>query len=213
MFIKRFEMGDGRNFAYLVADERTKKAAVVDPSFSPERIVDFARKEGHEIVCIFVTHDHPDHTNGNAAIERLTGVRPLLHGDTDLQTGVRVEDGASFPFGDLTARIIHTPGHTADSICIQIGDALFTGDTLFVGKVGGTEYDYEARAEFDSLHEKLLTLPDRIRVFPGHDYGTAPDSTIGIERKTNPFLIQPDFEAFIDLKRNWLAYKEEHGIA
>jgi glyoxylase-like metal-dependent hydrolase (beta-lactamase superfamily II) len=213
MLIKQFKTGGDRNFGYLIADEGSKKAVVVDPSFSPERIVDFARERGYRIVYVFVTHDHFDHTNGNAVIERLTGVRPLLYGETDRETGIRVEDGASFPIGELEVRILHTPGHTEDSICLHIGDAVFTGDTLFVGKVGGTDYDAGAWDEYASLHEKLLALPDATRVFPGHDYGTSPDSTIGKEKKTNPFLFQPDFEAFVGLKRNWLVYKKEHGIA
>ena len=109
--------------------------------------------------------------------------------------------------------ILHTPGHTEDSICIHIEDAVFTGDTLFVGKVGGTGFGSGAREEYASLHKKLLVLPDSTRVFPGHDYGTAAQSTIGRERRTNPFLLQPNFEAFVHLKQNWLSYKKEHGIA
>ncbi len=213
MFIKQFATGGDRNFGYLVADEAAKKALVIDPSFSPERIVDFACENGYEIKYIFVTHDHYDHSNGNAAIERLTGKRPLLLGSTDSATGIKVEDGARFPLGELQAGILHTPGHTGDSICIYVGDVVFTGDTLFVGKVGGTDFGAGAQAEYDSLHDKLLKLPEATRVFPGHDYGTAPQSTIGKERKTNPFLLLPDFEAFVDLKRNWAAYKKEHGIA
>lgn len=213
MFIKQFRTGGDRNFGYLIADAASKKTLVIDPSFSPERIVDFACEKGYQIVYVFVTHDHFDHTNGNATIERLTGARPLLYGDTDPKTGVCVEDGSSFPLGKLEVKIIHTPGHTTDSICLYVGNSLFTGDTLFVGKVGGTDLGAGARAEYDSLREKLLPLPDETRVFPGHDYGIAPESTIGVERRTNPFLIQPGFEAFLDLKRNWLAYKEEHGIA
>jgi glyoxylase-like metal-dependent hydrolase (beta-lactamase superfamily II) len=124
-----------------------------------------------------------------------------------------VSDGARFLLGDLEITIIHTPGHTTDSICLYIGDAVFTGDTLFVGKVGGTDFGAQARAEYESFHQKLLLLPDSTRVFPGHNYGVAPESTIGHERQTNPFLIQPDFESFVDLKRNWDAYKKAHGIA
>jgi len=108
---------------------------------------------------------------------------------------------------------LHTPGHTPDSICLYVGDAVITGDTLFVGKVGGTDLGNGAKTEYDSLHEKLLILPDDTRVFPGHDYGTAPQSTIANERETNPFLAQPNFSAFVGLKQNWAAYKEEHGIA
>lgn len=92
------------------------------------------------------------------------------------------------------------------------GDALFTGDTLFVGKVGGTDFGALVAEEYHSLHEKLMTLPENTRVFPGHDYGIAPHSTIGNEKKTNPFILQPDLDAFIDLKRNWAEYKRKHGI-
>ena len=213
MFVKQFRVGGDRNFGYLVADDKTRKAAVIDPSFSPERIVDFAREHQYKIVYVFNTHDHFDHTNGNAAIERLTGKRPLMCGSHDPETGITVEDGVHFPLGDLDITILHTPGHTADSICIYVGGAVFTGDTLFVGKVGGTDFGNAARAEYDSLHNKLLTLPDETNVFPGHDYGTESQSTIERERETNPFLTQPDFDSFVHLKRNWATYKQEHGIA
>ncbi|HHE07815.1 MAG TPA: MBL fold metallo-hydrolase, partial [Chlorobaculum parvum] len=109
--------------------------------------------------------------------------------------------------------ILHTPGHTPDDICIHAGSALFTGDTLFVGKVGGTWSDEESRQEYRSLHERVMALPDETRVYPGHDYGVRPFSTIGEEKTANPFLLQPDVEAFIDLKANWAAYKKAHGIA
>ena len=90
---------------------------------------------------------------------------------------------------------------------------LVTGDTLFVGKVGGTDYGAGARAEYDSLHRKLMVLPDETEVWPGHDVGVAPRSTIGHEKRTNPFLRCEDFAAFVELKRNWLEYKRRHGIA
>ena len=88
-----------------------------------------------------------------------------------------------------------------------------TGDTLFVGKVGGTDFKEGARTQYASLHEKLMILPDDTEVWPGHDVGVAPSSTIGHERETNPFLLRKNFEEFVDLKRNWVAYKKEHGIA
>ena len=213
MLVHQIQTGGDRNFAYLVGDESTRRAAVIDPSYTPRAVVQAAQENGLTIVRAFCTHDHHDHTNGNAEFERLTGIRPLLFGDTDPETGRTVEDGASFPLGELTIRIVHTPGHTADSICLHIGDAVFTGDTLFVGKVGGTDLGVGARTEYDSLHDKLLTLPGETRVFPGHDVGVKPESTIQHERETNPFLLRPDVGSFIELKRNWAAYKEEHGIA
>jgi len=213
VLVRQIPTGGDRNFAYLVADGSTRRAVVIDPSYTPGRVVQAAREEGLTIARALCTHDHHDHTNGNAEFERLTGVRPLLFGDTDPETGRRVEDGASFPLGELAIRILHTPGHTSDSICLHVGDAVFTGDTLFVGKVGGTDLGDGARAEYTSLHRKLLTLPEETRVFPGHDVGVAPESTIRRERETNPFLLRPDYESFVELKRNWAAYKKEHGIA
>ncbi len=213
MDIEQIMTGGDRNFGYVVADETSGKALLIDPSFSPERLVARASQKGFTIAYAFSTHDHTDHTNGNTAIERLTGVRTLLYGRTDPKTGKRVEHEATFPLGTLTVRVLHTPGHTRDSICLHVGDAVFTGDTLFVGKVGGTDLGDGARAEYRSLHEVLLALPDETRVFPGHDYGTAPHSTIGTERRTNPFLLRPDVAAFVELKRIWPEYKRAHGIA
>ena len=213
MLVEQFRVGGDRNLGYLVADERTRLAAVVDASYSPERIVEFARDRGYEIRYVFSTHDHHDHTNGNHTMQDLTGVQALLFGDRDPGTGIEINDGAKLPLGDLEVVILHTPGHTRDAICILVDDAVFTGDTLFVGKVGGTDLSDGARIEYASLHEKLLSLPEETRVFPGHDVGVAPTSTIAHERETNPFLLLPDVEAFIDLKRNWQTYKREHGIA
>lgn len=212
MLINQFKTGGDRNFGYLAAEEGTKKAVIIDPSYSPGTIVEFARDKGYEIVYVFCTHDHYDHTNGNKEIKKLTGKISLLFGDQDPITKKWVKDDADFPLGNQRIKIIHTPGHTSDSICILVDDAVFTGDTLFVGKVGGTDFGHQARLEYESLHDKLLTLPDKVRVFPGHDYGIAPESTIGNERKTNPFLIQQDFEAFLDLKINWAEYKRKHEI-
>lgn len=213
MFVKQFLTGGDRNFGYLAADDSTKLAVVIDPSYSPELIYNFAKENNYKIKYIFVTHDHYDHTSGNDEIMKLTGILPLLFGDKDPKTGLAVTDGAEFSLGNLKIKILYTPGHTNDSICVYIGDAVFTGDTLFVGKVGGTDFGAQARTEYDSLHKKLMTLPDSTRVFPGHNYGIAPDSTIAHEKKTNPFLLRPDIESFIDLKKNWGEYKRIHGIA
>ena len=212
MYLKQFRTGGDRNFGYLVSDEKSRQAFVVDPSYNPRMIVDEAHERGLAIRYVFCTHGHHDHVNGNDTIAGLTGRTPLLYGSVCPETGIRVEDEAVFPLGETGVRILHTPGHTADSISILAGDALFTGDTLFVGKVGGTDLGEEAEEEFRSLHDKILPLPETVRVFPGHDYGTSPESTIGREKSTNPFLLQPDLDAFIDLKRNWAAYKKAHGI-
>ena len=210
--IKTFQTGGDRNLGYLIADEATMKAIVIDPSYDPAAIATYASENGYTVIYVFNTHDHHDHTNGNDAFEAATGVRALKFGDVDAITGQAVTDDAAFPLGELTIKTIHTPGHTPDSICLLIDGALFTGDTLFVGKVGGTDLDAGARTEYASLHEKLLTLPGDTRVYPGHNVGLSPESTIQRERETNPFLLRTDVESFIELKTNWAEYKKEHGI-
>ncbi|NTW82010.1 MAG: MBL fold metallo-hydrolase [Chlorobiaceae bacterium] len=212
MIVKQFQMGGDRNFGYLVADEATGVALVIDASFDPLSIVRYAEENGLSIRYVFSTHGHADHTNGNAKISHLTGIRPLLMGDICPQSGIKVEDGAVFHLGTLEIRIIHTPGHTDDSICLLAGDAVFTGDTLFTGKIGGTYTEEQARAEYDSLLFKLMTLPPETKVYPGHDYGVSPVSSIGKECSSNPFLTVRDFSEFLHLKQNWAAYKKAHGI-
>ena len=210
--INTFQTGGNRNLGYLIADDISKKAIVIDPSYDPAAIADFASDNGYEVTYVFNTHDHHDHTNGNEAFEAATGIQPLKLGDIDKKTAQAVADGAVFPVGNLEVRIIHTPGHTPDSICLLIDGALFTGDTLFVGKVGGTDLEDGARTEYASLHEKLLVLPGDTRIYPGHNVGASMESTIQHERETNPFLLREDVESFIELKTNWGQYKKEHGI-
>lgn len=212
MFIAQFEVGGDRNFAYLIADDQTKEAMVIDPSYSPEGINNYLNQHLFKLKYILNTHSHSDHTNGNELFNRVTGVKAIGYGDVDPFANERITDGSILYLGSLPVKIIHTPGHTEDSICILAEDALITGDTLFVGKVGGTDLGEQAKNEWDSFQNKLMKLDDHIRVFPGHDYGTKPESTIGNEKKTNPFWLQPDFESFIDLKKNWAEYKLQHGI-
>jgi glyoxylase-like metal-dependent hydrolase (beta-lactamase superfamily II) len=209
MIFEQIRTGGDRNFAYLVGDEKTKQAAVVDPSNDPALVLERAEENGLEVKLLINTHGHYDHSDGNSHVQSKT--------DAELVAG-GAADGETFSLGDVELKVIHTPGHTSDGICILASEPgetpkLMTGDTLFVGKVGGTGYGDDARAEYDSIHQKLMTLPVETEVWPGHDYGVAPSSTIGNEKKTNPFILREGFEDFVDLKRNWLAYKREHGIA
>jgi glyoxylase-like metal-dependent hydrolase (beta-lactamase superfamily II) len=124
-----------------------------------------------------------------------------------------VDDGDILEVGELRLEILHTPGHTPDSMCILVEGHLVTGDTLFVGKVGGTSTRGESETEAESLR-RLMALDGQTTVWPGHDVGTSPSSTIARETETNPFCLRlGDFGEFHHLKENWAAYKEEHGIA
>jgi glyoxylase-like metal-dependent hydrolase (beta-lactamase superfamily II) len=212
MIVKQLLPGGDRNFSYIAGDKEGCSGIIIDPSYNPEMILEEAKKLGLEVKYIFCTHGHSDHTNGNNIIRKLTGKIPLLYGHTDSETGITISDGVKLPLGSLDIKIIHTPGHTEDSMCLYTGNALFTGDTLFTGKVGGTHSREDSLREYYSLHEKLMTLPEETVVYPGHNYGISPTSTVGKEKKSNPFIIQPDFGAFLYLKNNWAEYKLEHGI-
>jgi glyoxylase-like metal-dependent hydrolase (beta-lactamase superfamily II) len=196
-----------------MADEENGHAALFDPPPDTERYMPLVTKHGLTVDYIIVTHGHSDHTWGADPARRQTGGTLVAHPSNPVRADQTANDGGTLGLGSITLKVLHTPGHTDDSICILGGDKLVTGDTLFVGKVGGTGFGEDARNEYDSLHNRLMTLDDSIEVYPGHDYGVKPSSTIGNERATNPFLLRESFEDFVDLKKNWLQYKKEHGIA
>ncbi len=209
MPVKQLQAGGDRNFTYLAFDAGTKKAAVVDPSYGSAILLKHVKDEGLQVEYVINTHSHFDHVQDNDVLLRETGGRLIAWGMPG------IEDGSIIPLGTLQLRILHTPGHTPDSICVLLeGEEvphMFTGDTLFVGKVGGTREKKAAQMEYESLH-RLMQLPPETVVWPGHDYGTSPRSTIGRERETNPFLLQRSFEDFLHLKEHWAEYKRAHGI-
>lgn len=208
MIFEQIRTAGDRNFSYLLGDEASREAALVDPGYLPEMLVSRVRERGLRLSLILNTHGHPDHTGENDAVRRLAGARLAAFGRGDIKLG----HGDRVHLGHLQLTVLHTPGHTEDSVCFLAGGKLVTGDTLFVGKIGGTGTREAARREFDSLHNVLAVLPLETEVWPGHDYGVRPSSTIGDELRENPFLLCPSFEAFCDLKDNWAEYKRTHGI-
>jgi hydroxyacylglutathione hydrolase len=211
MIFHQIDAGGDRNFAYLIADKKGGVAAIFDPPPDPARYEDLIKRDNLTVKYIVVTHGHSDHSWGLAPAKKRFGGKVVGH--VSILSGVdhKVDDGDTLKLGDLTLKFIYTPGHSDDHVCIVCENKLISGDTLFVGKVGGTDLGTGARREWDSL-QKLMQLPDETEVWPGHNFGTDPTSTIGREKLTNPFLLQPTFEAFIDLKANWLEYKRKHGI-
>ncbi len=210
MIFKQIDSGGDRNYAYLIANEETKVGVLIDPSPDPLKVMKTVKKESVEIKYIINTHSHFDHSGGNNYFRGLEGDKKVTFINCGADT--EVSDGEVIRLGELKLEFIHTPGHTSDSICIKVKDKLITGDTLFVGKVGGTYGERDARMEFESL-KKIMILPCDTEIWPGHDYGVKPCSTIGFELKNNPFIKRlENFSEFLWLKQNWATYKQEHGI-
>jgi hydroxyacylglutathione hydrolase len=211
MIFEQFRCGGDRNFGYLLADRAGGRGALVDPSPDPEPLLARAAELGLDVVYLVNTHDHGDHSGGNRRVQAATGARRVLHRSSPLAQ-IAVSDGDTLALGKLVLTFLSTPGHTPDSICVLAENRLLSGDTLFVGKIGGTADEHDARIQFASL-KRIMALDPAISVWPGHDVGAAPGSTIGREAETNPFCLRlKDFAAFCELKRNWAAYKREHGI-
>jgi hydroxyacylglutathione hydrolase len=210
MIFKQIESGGDRNYAYLIACEKTRGGVLVDPSPDPFIVMQAVKQEEVEIKYVINTHSHFDHSSGNDKFRKVKRDKQV----TFINCGKRTEvkDGEVLTLGKLKLEFIHTPGHTTDSICIKVKNKLITGDTLFVGKVGGTYGEEHTRTEFESL-KKIMALPPDTEVWPGHNYGVKPSSSIGFELSNNPFIKRlEDFSEFLWLKQNWVLYKQEHGI-
>ena len=208
MIFEQIATAGDRNFSYLIGDEVSGEAALVDPGYRPDLLLERVRARKLRLLYVLNTHAHADHTGENAAVIQRTGARLAAfgHGDLPLAHGDRIR------LGGLEIETLHTPGHTEESVCFRVEGKLITGDTLFVGKIGGTSGRDAARREYDSLHRVLCVLPPETEVWPGHDYGVRPSSTLGDELRENPFLLRESFESFCELKDNWAEYKRAHGI-
>lgn len=214
----QLHLGGDRNFSYLFGDSASGEAAAVDPGFGPEQLNEEAGRHGLTIKHILVTHGHSDHMAEAGELARISGATLYAGKNEGVAQAVGLGNGDSLALGQRTIKVLSTPGHTAGHVCYLFENRLITGDLLFCGKVGGTGAYFPGssdREEWDSLLT-LMKLADSVMVFPGHDYyggeGQMPHSTIGYERQNNPFLLCGDYDAFCSLKKNWAAYKEEHGI-
>ena len=188
MIIRQIPMGYMDNFSYLVACEQTRDAWVIDPAPEMQRILAEAEKASVHIKAIINTHGHGDHTAGDAELKRLTGAPVIIHSldkDHYPQADIFLTDETTLQLGEITFEVIHTPGHTPGGICLYAQGNLFTGDTLFVGDSGRTDLPGGHRPTLGASIRRLMELPDDTIVWPGHDYGPTPSSTIGWEKRNN----------------------------
>jgi glyoxylase-like metal-dependent hydrolase (beta-lactamase superfamily II) len=208
VIVRQMEVGNFGIFCYLVGDEKAGEGLFIDPS--DEHGMLLREAESHQLAIKYIvnTHSHIDHAMGNKEMVRRTGAKIIIHeadapGLSNTPPGmlemfeaeesppadILVKDGDTIRVGNVTLQVIHTPGHTPGGMCLLTNGMVFTGDTLFVGSIGRTDFpgcSYEDLEQ--SVRTRLYTLPGETVVLPGHNYGSRPTSTIEQERRTNAFI-------------------------
>jgi glyoxylase-like metal-dependent hydrolase (beta-lactamase superfamily II) len=207
------------NFSYLIGDRSAKKAVVVDPAWDVRSLVGTAKGNGMEVEGVLVTHCHPDHIGGDlfgvpveglaellelespavhvheAEAERLKSVTGAADSDVNAH-----RDGDRLAVGDVEIEMRHTPGHSPGSLCFLVRNRLVSGDTLFVQGCGRIDLPgSEPEEMYHSLTARLADLGDDVLLYPGHDYGSQPWSTLGEERRTNSYLRIPTLDDWLRL--------------
>ena len=186
MIVRQLRVGSMDVFSYILGCEATREALVIDPGGEVDRIIEEARREGLQIKYILNTHGHWDHTVGNDRLKLLTGASIVRHKqEPGPDADILLVDEKPFQLGEIVFTVFHTPGHTPGGICLYAEGQLFTGDTLFVGDSGRTDLPGGHRPTLGASIRRLMELPDETIVWPGHDYGPTPNSTIGWEKRHN----------------------------
>lgn len=187
--LRKLVVGPYQTNCYILGCKETNQGLVIDPGDEVLRIVKEISRSGLEIKYIAITHGHIDHVGGVSELKHITKAPVLIHrldaGALGTKPDGFLEEGQSLQVGNYTLSVIHTPGHSPGGVCLYAPGAVFTGDTLFAGSVGRTDFpggSHELLVQ--GVRQKIFPLGDSLRVYPGH----GPESTIGRERMTNPFF-------------------------
>ncbi|MBI2541280.1 MBL fold metallo-hydrolase [Candidatus Woesearchaeota archaeon] len=209
MIFRQIHAGPMQNFSYIIGDEKSKEAAVVDAGWEIDKLINAAKKEKLEIKKIILTHSHYDHIQKADELASKTNATVYFHeGDSDEIKKLiknpniqihKLKNNDEITIGKIKIKIMHTPGHSPGAICLLAENKLITGDTLFVNAIGRTDLPGGDPLQLFSSLQKLKKLDDGIEVYPGHDYGEIPFSTIGGEKKTNPYFKCESKEQFLNL--------------
>jgi glyoxylase-like metal-dependent hydrolase (beta-lactamase superfamily II) len=215
LYLKQMECGPMQNYVYLLGDPATRQAAVVDPAWDVAGIVQAARQDDYTISKVLITHTHQDHTGGELFGHYIPGVVELLElvdvpvyvHRTETHILTKVPTSSKVPTennqvidlgGNVQITLLHMPGHTPGSQCFLVQQRLISGDTLFIGACGRVDLPNSSPEEmYDSLTNKLMRLDDTTVLYPGHNYARKPTSTIGDERRQNPYVQCTSLHAFL----------------
>jgi len=196
--IVQIPVGNMQNFSYIIYDEHDKFGAIIDPSWDLEKIFEFLEKNRISAKFIINTHTHFDHVLGNDQVAEITKAAIIQHEKSTLKKNRSVREGDIINIGQVELEVLYTPGHSEDSICLIVNNEfIITGDTLFVGNIGRVDLPGSSPDNMYESLSRVAKLDGSLVVYPGHNYGMTPTSTILNERTNNPMLNFKSKEAFM----------------
>lgn len=200
LLIVQLDASEMANYSYLVYCPKTLQGAAIDPSQRPELLLAEAKRLGVRLTLLLNTHGHQDHIVGNDQILAQGGIKLAAH-PADLHTpDIPLAEGSRIALGDSEIEVFHTPGHSPGGLVFKTGNNIITGDTLFVSRCGRADLPGSNVEDLYRSLQRLKKLPPQTKVYPGHNYGPTPTSTIGWELENNEFLQCPDLPNFIKLR-------------
>ena len=200
MKVHQIEVGNMANFTYILEDEETSEAILLDPSWNLDEIQNLITRYDLKIKYIVNTHYHFDHTLGNKVMAKSTGAKIMQHEASTLDHDITLVDGQKITFGNSELTVFHTPGHSKDSICLVGDGKIFSGDTLFVGNCGRVDLPGGSAKElYHSLFDVLYNLDENLVLYSGHNYGSSPTSTLSKEKKGNFVLQKRTEQEFVEV--------------
>ena len=200
MKVHQIQVGNMQNFTYIVEDDDTNEAIIIDPSWELVELELLIKRNNLKIKYIVNTHHHFDHTLGNEAMVESTKAPIIQHEASELKHDITVKDGDFIEFGNSKLKVLHTPGHSKDSVCLIGDNKIFSGDTLFVGNCGRIDLPGGSAKElYHSLFDVLHSLDDNLVLYSGHNYGLSETSTIGEEKTTNPVMQKRTEQQFVEM--------------
>ncbi len=200
MKVHQIQVGNMQNYTYIVEDEETSEAIIIDPSWDLVELELIIKRNNLKVKYIVNTHHHFDHTLGNEAMAKSTGAKIIQHKASTLDHDIEISEGDKIKFGNSELTVIYTPGHSKDSICLVGDGKIFSGDTLFVGNCGRVDLPGGSAKElYHSLFDTLYNLEDDLVLYCGHNYGSMPTSTLGQEKKMNFVMQKRTEQEFVEM--------------